>query len=208
MGKGRKSLLSLLLGLLGFVFALYLMSDNSPTMMRWVSSTPESDEEILFDTMLQVEDMPSGWYRRNGSIQIEYVPDGDGRFFWFHHISAKDLTWVNVSEKVLVYGGQNTANEGYQQQRDKYFPPGVTEWEEIEELVFPHHADEMKVACLEGYVNGMHHYACRAVARYERVVIIVQGNVFDERWLTMEDFRSVLEAADRRATIALRGSGK
>ena len=118
------------------------------------------------------------------------------------------MIWVNVSEKVLVYGAQNAASEGFRQQRDKYFRPGVTDWVEIEELVFPHHADEMKAACLEGYVNGMHHYACVFVARYGRVVIIVQGNVFDERWLTMEDFRSVLEAADRRATIASGGSGK
>jgi hypothetical protein len=31
------------------------------------------------------------------------------------------------------------------------------------------------------------------------------GNVFEERWLSMADFRTVLEAMDRRATAALEG---
>ncbi|HHS96769.1 MAG TPA: hypothetical protein ENK08_02550 [Chloroflexi bacterium] len=129
------------------------------------------------------------------------VLGGEGRFLWFNHTSARGESWINIGEVVLVYPDEEQAREGWAKQREKYFPSEA--WEEIPELVFPYRADEMEVRRLEGYVNGFHHHACGAVGRYGRVVIVVLGNVFDDRWLTMEEFREVLEAADRRAAEAV-----
>lgn len=207
-GKERKLLLSLFLGLLGLLGLQYLMGWGAFTAMQRFSPTLSPDLELLFEAMLQVEDLPAGWHRLKGSIQTRPLPGGEGRFFWFNHASAKELTWVNISETVLVYGDEEAAGGGYQEQRDKFFPPQAKRWEENEALAFSHHADEIKVACLEGYLNGRHHYACRAVAQYGRVVIVVLGNVFEDQWLTMNEFRGVLEAADRRAVTAVKSEAQ
>lgn len=202
-GKVYKAFLSLFLGLLGLAVLSYLAGHGNSTVVQSPSPTPSPETLLIDDVMLQLEDLPPGWYRKEGSVRVEYVPGGEGRYFWFNSISAQDLLWVHVSEKVLIYEGQGAAEEGYQEQKNKYFPPRATGWREIERLAFPHHADEIKVACLEGYINGIHHYTCGAVGRYERVVIVVLGNVFDDQWLSMAEFREVLEAADRRAAASV-----
>jgi hypothetical protein len=55
------------------------------------------------------------------------------------------------------------------------------------------------VACLPGSIRGEPYYACGAVARYDHVIVRIYGNVFEGRWLQMEDFRRILENVDQRA---------
>ena len=149
----------------------------------------------------QVVEGYAKWAIQGRGGPVVPVLGGEGRFLWFNHTSARGESWINIGEVVLVYPDEEQAREGWAKQREKYFPSEA--WEEIPELVFPYRADEMEVRRLEGYVNGFHHHACGAVGRYGRVVIVVLGNVFDDRWLTMEEFREVLEAADRRAAEAV-----
>ncbi len=199
-----KLLASLFLGLLGLAALQWLFGLGAFGGTNHLSPTLGSDLDLLFEVALKVENLPPGWYREQGSIETETVPGGEGRFLWFYNTSARGQSWVNIGEVVRVYPDEPAAEEGWLEQRDKYFPPGAEGWEERPELSFAYRADEVRVACLEAYVNGYHHYACRAVARYGRVVIVVLGNVFDDRWLTMNEFREVLEAADRRAAEAVR----
>ncbi len=75
-------------------------------------------------------------------------------------------------------------------------------------LEFSSQADQMSIACLPGYINGIHHYACRAVGLYDDTIVVIYSNVFDDRWLKMEDFQAVLEAMDRRIVAAMEETGK
>jgi len=194
-----------LVGLGLFVAFCNIMGYGAYTLMKRYSPTLSPDLALLFQVKLAPEDLPPGWYWEG--TEVKEVPGGEGRFTWFYHISARHLQVVHLSETVLVYPDEAAAQQGYRSQLDTYFPPGSKGWQEIPMLQFPHHAEEAKTACLELYfreVSGevYHHYACTYIARYRRVVIIVLGNVFDDQWLTMPEFREVLIAADRKAARA------
>ncbi|MGB9873205.1 MAG: hypothetical protein ACPLYD_16305 [Anaerolineae bacterium] len=205
----RRRWLWVVLGLVGLGMALIfrsVMGYVAYTLIGRLSPTLSPDLALLFQVELSPEDLPPGWYWEG--TKAEEVPNGEGRFTWFYHTSAKDLLVVSLSETVLVYPDIIAAREGYQTQIDIYFPAGSKRWRDMPELQFSHHAEEAKTACLELYfreVSGdvYHHYACTYIARYGRVVIVVLGNVFDDQWLTMSEFRDVLIAADRKAARAV-----
>ena len=78
-------------------------------------------------------------------------------------------------------------------------------WKTVPELEFPYHADQMKISCLEEptqHVNAPFR-GCIAVARYQNIILIVGGNVYTDRWLTMADFRTALVAADERIVAVM-----
>ena len=46
---------------------------------------------------------------------------------------------------------------------------------------------------------------CRAIGRYEDVIISLRANVFEDRWLMIADFQRVLEAMDQRIVTVNQG---
>ncbi len=154
-----------------------------------------------------MEDLPSGWHK--GGVQVEEVPGADAHFFRFYGTSDPEKTWVNVSQKLVLYPDPEAAVSAYDGWVDKYLPPAHKDaWILPSELEFAGQADQMVVACLPGYINGIPQHACEAIGRYGDVVVILLGNVFDDRWLTMEDFQAVLEAMDRRIVAAMEETGQ
>lgn len=199
----------LVVGLIGIgLLAAFrnIMGYGAYKLMERYSPTLSPDLALLFQVEIDPEDLPPGWYWK--STEVEEVPGGVGRFTRFYHSSARNLRVVHLSETVLVYPDVAAAQQGYKNQVETYFPPGSKRWQEMPRLQFPHHAEEAKTACQDLYFREAsgeiyHHYACTYVARYRRVVIVVLGNVFDDRWLTMPEFREVLIAADRKAARAV-----
>ncbi len=61
----------------------------------------------------------------------------------------------------------------------------------------------MKIACIDSNINGVPFKGCRAIARYQNVIVITSGNVFEDQWLTMDGYRQMLETVDRRVTSVL-----
>jgi hypothetical protein len=136
---------------------------------------------------------------------VESVPNAEGRFYRFYGTANRSESWINVGQIILLYPDVAAARVGYQEQDTQSIPPTATRWREMEELAFVHQADEWHAECLANSINGSPGFLCIAIARYENLVIVMLGNVFEERWLSMADFRAVLEAMDRRATAALEG---
>lgn len=64
------------------------------------------------------------------------------------------------------------------------------------------HADKMVVACLPLSINDLPTKSCRVVAQYDDMVTILRGAVFEDRWLTMPQFRRLLERVDARMEAA------
>lgn len=194
-------LLSGLLALAGFMVLQFLIG---AALFKWrEQSLPTlSPTESWFATAaIQVQDLPSGW--RWGDVLVENVPPAEGRVFCFFGTADRTVSWINVSETLLLFPDVTSAQAGYQTQRDTYFPPAAEHWQIRSELSMTHQADEWHVACLPTNLNGELVQACGVAARYDRVVIILLGNVFEERWLTMADFRAVMEAMDQRIIAAL-----
>lgn len=184
---------------------LILQSLIGRTVYRWAwerRPTPSPAEVLLAQAAIQLSDLPQGW--RQGDMMVESVPETEGRSIRFYGTSDPNESWINVGEILLLYPDVTAAQVGYQQQHDQHIPPAyATHWKEIAELEFSHHADQWHVACLSGNTNGSSSHACRAVARYENLVVTMLGNVYEDRYLSMADFRAVLEAMDRRAVAAL-----
>lgn len=188
-----------LLGLLGLAISRLLIGWIGFMTMQRLSPDLSPDLELLFDVKLQVEDLPPGWVREGASF-VE-TPGGEGRGFGFVLASApQELSWVRIGELVFVYESEELARERYSEEVELFSLSGM--WEEVPELMFSHHADEIEVACMETSVNRVRHQSCTAVARYGQVVTVIMASVFEDQWLTMDEFQGVLEAADRRATAA------
>ena len=172
------------------------------TLMQkcWPTQTPL---EARFEALrIRVEDLPSGWHR--GGVQVEDVPGAEARFYSFYGTSDPNKTWVNVRQKLILYPNSEAAANAYEGWVAEYIPPAHKDaWMLPPGLEFTGQADQIVVACLSAYINGLHHYACNAIGRYGDTVVVLLGNVFDDRWLTMADFQAVLEAMDRRIVAAM-----
>lgn len=160
----------------------------------------DPDLDLLFDIALTEQDLPSGWVRTD--VGIEEISAGEGRIYRFTHRQLQEQLMPPefILESVLVYADEETAINGYQEQRDEYLPSVNTR--EAPELAIFYSADEMEAGCLLEQFTGAGNEFCTAIGRYGRIVIVLHGGVkFD--FLTLEGFRSVIEAADRRAVSAI-----
>jgi len=134
-------------------------------------------------------------------MHIEDVPGAEARFLAFYGTWDSDKSWVNVSQELIIYPSSQAASNAY----DKWLAEYTEAWIVPSELKIAGHAERMHVTCLPGYINGIPYNVCEAVSLYDNALSILGGNVFDNRWLTMEDFEAVLEAMDRRIAAAQEG---
>lgn len=196
--------LLILAGLGGLAVVQFMLGTAVFTLAGRIlpTRTRSPAEKIIYASAIQLEDLPKGW--RRSDILVENASGAEGRFFIFQGTSDPAQSWINVNETLLVFDSIELARRNYSEQIVKSFPPSAADsWKRIPELEFPHHADEIKVACLPGYINGERVLSCKAVARYRNLVVVVYANVFDDRWLRMSEFRAVLEAMDRRIVAAM-----
>jgi len=130
----------------------YALGSAAFITMQRLSPTLKPAEEIIFASVIRLEDLPKGW--QSGRVQVENSPGVEGRYFRFLGTNDPSLTWVNVGEELFVFTGVEAAKQGYIEQSTKYFPPSAADdWKHIPELDFSHSADEIKVACLPGYTK-------------------------------------------------------
>ncbi len=193
-----------LLGVLGVLALLLLQMFIGGFVYRLVEQarpTLSATETLFAEAAIRASDLPFGW--RQGRVTIISEPNAEGQLYTFYGTANRTETWINVSERLLLYQDAVAAQTGYQEQHDLCIPPTATRWQEIPELAFAHQADALHVECLPSSINGASSHACCAIARYDNLVIVLLGSVFEERWLSMSEFRAVLEAMDRRAAAAL-----
>ena len=63
----------------------------------------------------------------------------------------------------------------------------------------------MTIACLPVRINGEPVTTCKAVAQYRNMIEVVGSNLYKDQWMTVEGFRKVLAAMDRRAVAVFSG---
>jgi len=201
-GQVVKVVVAVVLGLLLLMISQIGMGMGVATLMResWPTQTPL---EARFEALrIKVEDLPLGWHR--GGVQGEDVPGATARFLWYYGPPGESKSWINVSQKLILYPSTQAAVRAYDGWVAEYIPPAHQDaWISPPGLEFTSQADKMVVACYEGYINNLHHYACNAIGLYNNTIIVLHGNVFDDRWLTMADFQAVLEAMDQRIVAVL-----
>lgn len=171
------------------------------------SSTPASvvtsTSNLLTRATLQIEDFSPGWQMSPPSDEmVDGVP---GRIVGFHGSREPDLMWVLVGQEAYSYSSAESAAEAYPAWVKKYLPMlGQGGWQQVSDWDFPNQATQKIIACLPAKINGNQVTSCRVVAQYQNLIVIVYGNLTKDRWLTVEDFRNLLTAMDRRIVEALK----
>jgi RHS repeat-associated protein len=154
------------------------------------------------ELIVQNDELPPGW-----QVDIwawDELVGMPSRVFGYKYPAALGQPGLNLKERVVVYSTTLLAQQAYPRVLDTYFPPhAADEWKTMPELTIPHHAEEMKMACIDSNINGIAFKGCRSVARYQNVIVITSGNVFEDQWLTMDGYRQMLETVDRRVTSVL-----
>lgn len=203
--NNRRWINILISGLTGLLMlgGIWLLTRSQGTT---IPSLPSSDFKPLTawtnDLIVQNDELPPGWKVDVWAWdELLGVPS---RVFGYKYPAALNQPGLTLKERVVVYSTTLQAQQAYPGVVDTYFPPAYTDlWKTIPELAIPHHADEMKTACIDSNINGIAFKGCNAIARYQNLIVITLGNVFEDQWLTMGGYRQMLETVDRRVTSVL-----
>lgn len=146
--------------------------------------------------MVDATDLPFGWGDRRSTAAE--IPGAIGRNITYY-AEGPSRSYVNVGQQMRIYPNEEAARSAYEETVARAFPAEYSDsWLTPPELEFEGRSDQMKIACLSGSINGMPFEGCRAIARYHDMVSYLSGNVFENRWLTMEQFRRLVERVDAK----------
>ena len=156
------------------------------------------------DLVLTDQELPEGW-RYNDGTMYERLGGVSGRAFVFYNTGVgRNATGPSLSEQFGLYPTPLAASQVYTSWVDKYvLPNSKIRWSVPPELDIPLHADQLNIACDQDSFHGVPFRGCSIIARYQNGIFLLYGNVYEDHWLTMADFRSTLEAADRRIANVL-----
>ena len=155
-----------------------------------------TNELVLTDA-----ELPAGW-RYDTSTTYDR-PGVSGRFYGFYNtIAGRDALAVSLTEEFGLYPTTLEATRFYTSWANDFISPQAT-WENMPDLDFPNHADQMKIVCLPDQIHGIPDRLCAMIARYQNVIVDIFGVVYEDRWLSIADFRATLQAADRRIASVL-----
>jgi len=166
--------------------------------------------------MIDAMDLPFGWHRvRTNDIR---VGGGIGRYSTWSP-SLVDRPGLIVNEDLMIFSDPNVAVQVYEREVTDAVPAQyANKWIQPDDLQFTGHADRMKIACLpskvarqngvtvvvepESQIAGEIHYSCVVIGLYGDTVLSLRGNVFQKRWLTMTQFRRLIERLDSKLEVA------
>jgi hypothetical protein len=163
---------------------------------------PHSAQERFAIGMMDATDLPASYNLRDGK-PID-VSGAVAREVVYFGADPRSQPWVNVSQTMAIYPNREASRTGYEAAAAEDIPPQYADaWIRISELQYKGHADKILAACLPGQINGIPVQSCRIVGLYGDSVLRLWGNVFEDRPITMAQFRRLLERVDRRMTNAL-----
>jgi hypothetical protein len=146
-------------------------------------------------------DLPFGWGNPRTNTPDE--PGAVGRTIVYHGGNPRTEQSANVSQDIHIYIDEEGSKSAYVAKVSQEIPPAhADKWIQPAELVFKGYADEITIAFLPGNVNGMKLQSCVVVARYGDMVGVLRGNVFENRWMTMIQFRRLVERVDKHMNDA------
>lgn len=151
--------------------------------------------------LITARDLPKGWGHRE--LYIPDIPDATARTVVFYGDNPREFPIANVSQDIYIYTDGDASASAFEGVLDEAIPPAYADkWVWPEELEFENHADEIVIGCLPGVANDISFRSCSFVARYDDMIVRVYGQVFEDRWMTMSQFRQLLERVDERMEAA------
>ncbi len=151
--------------------------------------------------MMDATDLPFGWGHRASYAVDEF--GGVGRVIMYSGANPRSKPFVSVSQYIIIYPDEQRSSSAYDTAVAEAIPAAYADkWVRPPELDFQGHADEVVIACLPGRVGGFYLRSCTVVARYGDMMMRLDGNVFEDRWMTMTQFRHLVERVDKHMNDA------
>ncbi len=116
---------------------------------------------------------------------------------------ANTPLFVRASQSIALYAGETESDAAYRAAAREMIPVGYEDqWPRPPELDFTTQADAITVGCSDASVfDGIPARTCRVAARYGNLVTTIRGQIFEDLWLTMLQFRNLLERVDAKITV-------
>jgi len=160
--------------------------------------TPESPTARIERGLMDATDLPFGWSRRSTGVPQDQM-GGIARYRDYQGPPRYTIPFVRAGQIIYLYANETESRAAYKALVAENIPPAsASKWPWPAELNFPTHADEITIGCMAWVIDDIPNKACRVIARYGDLVTVVDGQVFEDRWLTMAQFRHLLERVDAR----------
>jgi hypothetical protein len=173
----------------------------------------ESNQRVaqIFPLFIQPMDLPSGWYYDTTGAGIGRLDNERqgviSRYRTYRGTRDRDLLEVHVSQEIILFPDADQAARSFSAIVEEEVP--TKDWGWPEQVRFESEADQFLLVCLDlravlADAEKRHRetHWCRSIGRYGAVVSIIWANVFEDKWLTFEDFQNLLTMADTRLTGA------
>jgi len=188
------------LGLAALFCVLQMVTSCATLRSPLVGTTPtETPINRLERGLMDATDLPFGWSLRstgaprnsNGAILARYRD--------YQGPQGGAMPFVRTGQQMYLYHNETESREAFQKLVTDSIPSEFADkWPRPVELDFRLHASESRIGCSSGLVNNIPHRVCLVIARYNEVVTRLDGLVFEDRWLTMAQFRHLLERVDAK----------
>jgi hypothetical protein len=141
------------------------------------------------------KDLPPGWGHRRAVDEDDL--GGLGRVVIYFGDDPVRMSLVSVNQTIVIYASEAEASAAFRSQVPKTIPPDhAGEWKRPTGLSAPRQADETEWGCLSLRINGAPSQTCSVLARYGDMLMILNGQVFEDRWMTMPQFTHLVERID------------
>jgi len=165
---------------------------------RVIATSTETPVNRIERGLMDATDLPFGWRRESTGVPQDLVGGIMARYRDYRG-SVNTPIFVRAGQSIALYASVGESEAAFQRATAEMFPAGYEDqWPHPPELNFTTHADVIRVGCSDGVFNGIPVHTCRIVARYDKLVTTLRGQVFEDRWLTMEQFRHLLERVDAK----------
>lgn len=196
------------LGLLGLLAGLQIATACLAPLGSLIGATStETPINRIERGLLDATDLPFGWRRESTGVPQDLTGGIIARYRDYRGPGSTPI-FVRAGQSIALYASEAESDAAYQRAAEEMIPAGYEDqWPRPAELDFTTHADAIIIGCSAGVFNGIPARTCRIVARYGRLVTTLDGQVFEDRWLTMAQFRHLLERVDAKMAAIREPSG-
>lgn len=157
---------------------------------------PELYQRMVATGLMNATDLPYGWGRRAFSVHdsrdvvhrsVTYRRGGPGIYS------------IPVSHSIMIYRNEEESKAAFLAETTESFPAAYADrWITPPEMVIAAKADEIRIECLSGFTSGDSERGCSMIARYGNVLSHVRATVFERSYLTMPQYRRLVERVDAK----------
>ncbi|MBK7202338.1 hypothetical protein [Candidatus Amarolinea dominans] len=147
--------------------------------------------------LMDATDLPFGWRRESTGVPRDLR--GEVARYRDYRGPTGSPIFVRAGQSLVLNPMTKDSETAYEEAAATMIPAGYADkWPWPPELDFATHADQIIIGCNPGVLNDIPVRTCRVTARYGDLVTTIRAQVFEDRWLTMAQFRHLLERVDAK----------